>query len=397
MRSSTKGFLMGVLLMVVVGISATGGAIADRLFVIKPFDYVAQRVIPSSGGGVTNTVGTTVLTEESAVIDVAEKASPSVVTVSITQEQSVMQPFMMNPFGMFGGQQFFQQGGETEQVNQDIGTGFVVDSAQGLIVTNKHVVSETNGTYKIITKDDQEFEVKNIYRDPVNDLAVLQVDAQLPPALELGDSSQIKVGQFVVAIGTALGEFRHTVTTGVVSGLGRGIEAGDSYGGYVEQIDNVIQTDAAINPGNSGGPLLNSIGQVIGVNVAIAQGSQNIGFALPIDVVKASLDNFNQTGQFNRPYLGVRYRMISEEAALVNEVPQGAYIAEVVADSPADKVGFVQGDIITEIAGKPITEADGGLAAVINTLKVEDKVDVVYYRDGKKATVSVTLESSQDQ
>jgi len=329
MKQSTKGFLLGILLMGVLGVGMVTGALADRLFVIKPFDYLAKRVIPSGQNGAGVSVTQKVLSEESVVVDIAEKASPSVVTVSITEKKLLGQQLFMDPFGLFGfGNQ--QRQGQTEEVKQDIGTGFVVDSAQGLIVTNKHVVENTMGKYRIITKDDKEYEVKNIYRDQVNDLAILKVEATLPPALELGDSDQTKVGQFVVAIGTALGEFRHTITTGVVSGLGRGIQAGNAFGGSVEELDNVIQTDAAINPGNSGGPLINSIGQVIGVNVAVSQQGQNIGFALPINVVKASLTNFNQTGKFNRPFLGVRYKMISKEEALMNEVPEGAYIVEVV-------------------------------------------------------------------
>jgi S1-C subfamily serine protease len=392
---STKAFLMGMLVVVVMGVGAVGGALADRLFVIQPLDYLVSRQDSPRETGATSVVDQKVLTEESVVIEVAEKASPSVVTVSITQNRSILQPFFMDPFGFFGGRGLLPQQDQTEEVKQDIGTGFVVDSAQGLIVTNKHVVEEVEGKYRIITKDDKEYEVKNIYRDPVNDLAILKVDEQLPAALELGDSGQIKVGQFVVAIGTALGEFRHTVTTGVVSGLGRGIQAGNGFGGYVEELDNVIQTDAAINPGNSGGPLLNSIGQVVGVNVAVAQGGQNIGFALPINVVKESLQNFNQTGQFNRPYLGVQYRMISREAALMNEVPEGAYVVQTVEGSPAAKAGLVTGDIITKLDGVAVKDSEGGLAAVINTKKVGDVVEVTIYRDNKEQTVRVTMEQSQ--
>lgn len=287
-----------------------------------------------------------------------------------------------------------QQNQTPETVTQDIGTGFVVDSAQGLVVTNKHVVGNVEGKYQIVTKDDKKLEVSKIYRDPVNDLAILKIEGQLPAAMELGDSDKNKVGQFVIAIGTALGEFRHTVTTGVVSGLGRGIQAGDALGGSVEQLDNVIQTDAAINPGNSGGPLLNSAGQVIGVNVAVAQGSQNIGFALPINVVKQSLDNFNKTGQFNRPFLGVQYKMISKETALMNDVSEGAYIAQVVAGSPAETAGIKQGDIITKFGGKSVKDENGGLAALIGTMKVGDKVDVEVNRDGKTLTMSVTLKTA---
>ncbi|MEK7166461.1 MAG: PDZ domain-containing protein, partial [Patescibacteria group bacterium] len=209
--------------------------------------------------------------------------------------------------------------------------------------------------------------------------------------IEMGDSSGIKVGQMAIAIGTALGEFRHTVTTGVISGLGRGITAGSPFEGFAEKLDNVIQTDAAINPGNSGGPLLNSSGQVIGVNTAVAQGGQNIGFALPINVVKEGLDNFNKTGQFSRPYLGIRYSTITRDLALMNEVPEGAYVREVIQGGPAEKAGLEAGDIITKIDGLRMSGADGEVAKVIGGKKVGDSISLEYWREGQSKTINVTL------
>jgi serine protease Do len=263
-----------------------------------------------------------------------------------------------------------------------------------MVVTNKHVVSGPNAQYRVITKDSKTYEVEKIYRDPVNDLAILKFN---PPAgelrpVEMGDSNSLKVGQFVIAIGTALGEFRNTVTTGVISGLGRGVIAESPYEGYVEQLDNVIQTDAAINPGNSGGPLLNSAGQVIGVNVAVAAGVENIGFALPINVIKDSLENFNKTGKFSRPFLGVRYQMISQRVALLNEVPEGAYLVEVVSGSPADKADLKEGDIIVKIDGRSLKDIDGGLAKVISEKKVGETMELEVYRDEKTFKKKIVLE-----
>jgi S1-C subfamily serine protease len=382
--------IIGIVLLILMGLAMFSGVYADRMGYLKNFDaYLPKALQQKVTEKQTVDLSQKVLTEESVVIDVAEKASPSVVTVSISTKQSRQQSLFMDPFGFFGqGQQMMPQ--PPEQVKQDIGSGFVVDGSQGLIVTNKHVVSATDATYTVITKDDKEYQVQKIYRDPVNDLAILKVDAELP-SLEVGDSDKLKVGQFVIAIGTALGEFRHTVTTGVVSGLGRGIDAGDGFSGAAERLDNVIQTDAAINPGNSGGPLINSAGQVIGVNVAISQQGQNIGFALPINVVTKSLENFNTTGQFDRPFLGVKYRMIPKETALMNDVPEGAYIVEVVADSAADKAGVKQGDIIVKLDGKNVKEADGGLAEIINTLKPDQTVKAEIFRDGQTKEVDVTL------
>ena len=222
-------------------------------------------------------------------------------------------------------------------------------------------------------------------------MAILKIDAVNLPVVELGDSSKLKVGQFVIAIGTALGEFRNTVTTGVVSGLGRGITAGDPYGGLSERLDDVIQTDAAINPGNSGGPLMNSKGQVIGINVAVAGDGQNISFALPINRVKEALDNFNKTGKFSRPFLGVRYRMIDKRTALYNDVPEGALVQEVVKDSPADKAGVKIDDIITKIDGQKITDADGGLAKIISAKKVGDRVKLTIFRNEKEMEIETSL------
>ena len=386
-----KRFLTGVAIGLVILASVLGGAISERLFGYKILDKFFP---PRQGVSSPQVFQQRVLNEESVVIEVAEKVSPSVVTVGITKTQRVLDLFewdpFMDPFGFFRSPK-----SREEKIQQDIGSGFIV-SADGLVVTNKHVVADTRAKYRVITKDDKEYEVKKIYRDPVNDLAILKIDASGLKPVELGDSDKLKVGQFVIAIGTALGQFRHTVTTGVISGLGRGITAGSPFEGYVERLDNVIQTDAAINPGNSGGPLLNSAGQVIGVNVAVAAEGQNIGFALPINLVKESLANFEKTGRFERPFLGVRYRMISQDLALLNDVPQGAYVVEVVEGSPADKAGIKEGDIITKLDGQPVREKDGGLAKLIAQKKIGETVRLTIWRDGEQKEMTATLEESKE-
>lgn len=322
-----------------------------------------------------------IIREDSIVIDVAEKTSNSVVTVSATTPaRNVIQ------FSPFGGVTSTTQGGEPN----DIGTGFIV-SKDGLIITNKHVISNPNATYKVITKDGKEYDAISISKDPSNDIAIIKIDASNLVPLELGDSSNLKVGQFVIAIGTALGEFRHTVTTGVISGLGRGITAGSVFEGFVEKLDDVIQTDAAINPGNSGGPLLNSSGQVIGINVAVAQGAQNIGFAIPINTVKDSLSEFNKTGKFaSKPYLGVRYQMIPLQTAVLNNIPQGAFVVEIVVNSPAEKAGVKINDIITKIDGEELKEKDD-LTEIISKKKTGDKIDLEIYRNKETIKISTNL------
>ncbi len=377
----SRGFIVGLIFGLLFFAVLFFGAGIDRLYGIKFLDKFIPRNSSKIG------LNTKVVNEESAVIDVAEKVSPSVVTVSIqTERRRVLQ---FNPFG--GGFSSRYEGGD----DADIGTGFIV-SEDGLIVTNKHVVSDTSSSYKVVTSDDHEYEVKNISRDPSNDIAILKIDAKGLKPVELGDSGNLKVGQFVVAIGTALGEFRHTVTTGVISGLGRGITAGSSYEGFVERLDDVIQTDAAINPGNSGGPLLNSLGQVIGINVAVAQSAQNIGFTIPVNIVKSALNQYTeQGGTFRKAYLGVEYQMISREAALLNDVPQGAYVSNVVGGSPAEKSGIKNEDIITKLDGKDLKEGTS-IADIIAKKKVGDKVEIEIWRDGGTQKLSATLEEFKE-
>ena len=393
--SKIKAFSLGLGVSAVVLLSFFAGGLADRVFVIKPLDFVAKR---SGGGGVFTAPGTQndsklgQLIQQNAgltVADVAEVASESVVTVSIKRQQQVVQPVFPGLFGFSPS----LPSGEVEEIQQDIGTGFVVDES-GLIVTNKHVVSATNAEYKVIDKEGTEHTVEKIYRDPTNDLAILQVSGAALEPLAMGDSGVLRVGESVIAIGTALGEFRHTVTTGVISGIGRSITAGNGFSAF-EELQNVIQTDAAINPGNSGGPLLNNRGEVIGVNVAVSANAQNVGFALPINVIKDSIANFNETGQFERPFFGVRYQMISEQAALTNEVPQGAYIVEVVPDSTAAAAGIEQGDIITKLDDQPL-KAEGTLAEVMNKKKVGAELKITYWRDSKESTTTVTLRAAQE-
>lgn len=377
-----KKFFTVFCILILVFVIFTGGIIADRLFGIKPLDKFFQRK------SLIESFDRKILNEESVVISVAEKASPSVVTVSV--EAPKRRIFSINPFGGFSQS---VEGGEP----QDIGTGFIV-SKDGLILTNKHVVSVSGAKYKVITKDNKEYNVTQINRDPSNDIAVLKIDANDLVPLELGDSDDLKVGQFVIAIGTALGEFRHTVTTGVISGLGRGITAGSVYEGYVEELSNVIQTDAAINYGNSGGPLLNSVGEVIGVNVAIASNAQNIGFAIPINTVKQSLSQYQKEGRFTpKAFLGVRYQMVGLQAALLNKVPQGAYVVEVVEGSPAEKAGILEDDIITKLDNKNIVEKNGGLAKIISEKKAGEKISIEIWRNEDLKTLTAVLSESPEE
>ncbi len=370
------GLLLGIFLMLVF----VSGAISQQLWGLPIINSFLQRQAPES-------LKQRIVSEENVVTEVAERVSKAVVTVSYKREKPVIQEYFLDPFGMFGAE---RQSGEVDTEQVDIGSGFVVD-ATGLVVTNKHVVSMGSPSdYKVVLNDESEHQVEKIWRDPANDLAILKISGEGFSAVEMGDSDTLRVGNFVVAIGTALGEFRHTVTTGVISGLGRGITAGNGFSG-AEKLDNVIQTDAAINPGNSGGPLLNSAGQVIGVNVAVSQSANNIGFALPINVVRDSLKNFNETGQFDRPFFGVRYQMISKEQGILNSVPAGAYVVQVVDDSSADRAGIEKGDIIVKFDGKSLVEEKDGLVVLLTKKKIGDKVEIELYRDKEMKKLQVEL------
>lgn len=325
-----------------------------------------------------------IVSEESVVVDIVEKISPSVVTVGIEQRIINFDPF-----------DIFRQRPQNIQEEQDIGSGFIV-SKDGLVVTNKHVLN-TPGKYKVITHDGRKYDVVLIYRDPLNDIAIVKINATGLKPVEMGDSSKIKVGQLVVAVGTPLGEFRGSVTKGIISGIGRGITAGSPFEGFAEKIDDVIQTDAAINPGNSGGPLVNSSAQVIGVNTAIASGAENIGFALPINIIKDSLKNFNKNGQFNRPYLGIAYKVLTRDIAILNNVPQGAYIQDVVGGSPAEKAGIAKGDIILTIDGKKIGLENNEVATIIASKKINDVITLSLWRNGKTLEVKATLAPAPNQ
>src|SRR3989344_21088 len=319
-----------------------------------------------------------IVNEESVVIDVVKKVSPSVVSVSVENQQ------IFNPF--FG----FQAPSEKQS---GIGTGFVV-SGDGLILTNKHVVSDESAKYTAIIRgadgNERKLAIKKINRDPFNDLALVRVEANDLTPVELGDSGNLQVGQTVIAIGNALGRFDNTVTTGVISALGRAVSPIDPSTGVAERLDDLIQTDAAVNPGNSGGPLLNSAGQVIGVNTAVAT-APNIAFAIKINVAKALISDFESSGgKISRPLLGIRYTHIPKDTALLNDVPEGELVREVVSGSAAERAGVKAGDIVTAFDSQKLTE-ESSLNSVIRNKKVGDSVKIRVFRSGQTLDLTAIL------
>jgi serine protease Do len=271
----------------------------------------------------------------------------------------------------------------------NIGTGFVVDK-NGLIVTNQHVVSDLDSEYQVVTSDGKKYDVLEIKRDNVNDIAIVKIEAKDLKPLTMGDSDILEVGQRVLAIGTPLGEYTGSVTEGIVSGLNRSVTtSSDWFGTTTKSYDNVIQTDAAVNPGNSGGPLIDSQGNVIGINFATTSGADNISFAIPINKVKERLQEYITYGKFIIPYLGVSYNMIYDyQLVYYNNLVAGAGVVNIDSSGPAYKGGIRRGDIVTKFGGEKVEQA---LSVYIQKHKVGDKVTVEVYREGDTKTFTVTL------
>lgn len=344
-----------------------------------------------------------VSSEEALLIDLVEKGSKAVVSVVITKDVPKYRSlFDDSGFPFFFRDPFSEDRydtGETERQTVGEGSGFFV-SSDGMIVTNRHVVGEEKADYTVILNDKKEYLARVLARDPIQDIAILKIDGEGFPALEFGDSDSVRVGQTAVAIGNSLGEFSNTVSRGIVSGLRRNLVAGSGFG-ESERLSGIIQTDAAINPGNSGGPLLDLSGKVIGVNVAMAQGAQNIGFSIPVNSIKNALEEVKETGKISAPFLGVRYAIITPEVQKENNLPfeYGALVVRgqkmtdlaVVPGSPADKAGIVENDIILEIDGKKINK-DMQLSDIIGTKRSGDIVTLKLWRKGALKDVDVTLE-----
>jgi len=350
--------------------------------------------------------------EESATVSAVEKASPAVVSIVVTKEltkyYNATGPNIF-PFDIFGFDwpfAFEREGQEPqEKVKKEVGggTGFIVTS-DGLIVTNRHVVADESAEYTVVLNDGTKHDAEVIALDPFLDLAIVKIEGEDLPTLELGDSDNIKIGQTVIAIGNVLSEYSNTVTRGVISGINRRVVAGNSSGGS-EVIEEAIQTDAAINPGNSGGPLLNLVGQVVGVNTAVSQQGQLVGFAIPINSAKKIVESVKEHGRIVRPWLGVRYVVIDEGIAKENnlEVDYGALIVRgsrdelaIIPGSPADKAGLVENDIILEIEGERIDEQHS-LARMIARYNPGDTITLKIYHKGEEKTLRVILEEYTEQ
>ncbi len=330
-----------------------------------------------------------VLNESSVISDIAKKVGPSVVSIDVTTQS--------RQTDLFGFSQSFQQ--------QGAGTGFII-SAEGVIITNRHVVPSGVTSVSVTLSDGTRLNNVDVIgrtadSDPL-DIAFLKIKDKKGKSLtpvKLGDSGKMQVGDKVVAIGNALGQFQNTVTSGIISGHGRSLTAGDGSGTATEPLQDLFQTDAAINAGNSGGPLVNINGEVIGINTAIAGNAQNIGFAIPINDVQGLIKSVLSKGKLLRPYLGVQYLPLTDDVAsqLKLSVKRGAYIvpsqggqASIIAGSPADKAGLKEKDIITKVDNVRIDESNS-LTSVLGRYSVGDTVTLTVLRSDKTITIKATL------
>jgi len=397
---SSEIVIIAIIVSVIFGFMAGGlGGFWGSQLIRQPFNNANN----------ANISQTLQVEEESATIDAVEKVSPAVVSIIISKDlskyysQSGPNIFPFDDFFDFGFPFGFSQPNLPEG-KQEVGggTGFII-SSDGIILTNKHVVSDNKAEYTVLMSDGKKYDAKVLGTDLTNDIAVVKIDAKDLPVVELGDSDSLKIGQTVIAIGYALGEYNNTVTKGVISGLNRSIIAGDNQGSS-EKLEGIIQTDAAINPGNSGGPLINLSGQVIGINTAINREGQLIGFAIPINTAKSVIDSVTKYGRIIRPYLGVRYIPITKSLAEKNNLPvdygilivRGENIDElaITPGSPADKAGLTENDIILEVNGVKLDESHS-LAKEIAKYKPGDQVTLKILHDGQEQEITVTLEEYQ--
>ncbi len=341
---------------------------------------------------------------QSPVVRTVQAAEPAVVSVIISKDVPVIErsyresgdPFL-DQFG-FQFPQYIERGTELREVGG--GTAFFIRE-DGLLMTNRHVVSDEDAEYTVFLNDGRKLKATVVARDPSNDVALLKVDGSGFPFLRLSDAGEPALGQTVVAIGNALGEFRNTVSVGVVSGLQRSILAGGLLGEDTEELTSIIQTDAAINQGNSGGPLLDLHGNVIGMNTAVAGGAQNIAFAIPASDLMRSVKSYQQYGRIVRPSLGVRYAPVTPDVQKEKNlsVEYGALVIKgdqnnepaILPGSAADKAGIKEGDVILEADGKKLTP-DVSLVSIVQRKLPGDTLTLKILRGGKETDVTVTLE-----
>lgn len=338
-----------------------------------------------------------IMTHEETIISAVQKTLPAVVSIVVGKDLEALEA---KGFPFYGEAPLF--GPSEEEIVEHLpktdegkikiggGSGFIVDSS-GFIITNKHVVADPEAEYTVFTPDEEKYQARVLARDPINDVAIIKIEAQDLPTLALGDSSKLLLGQGVIAVGNALGEFKNTVSTGIVSGLSRFLTAITDMEGHSERLRGLIQTDAAINPGNSGGPLVNLKAEVIGINAAIVFGAENIGFAIPINKAKKDLGDVKKFGKIKKPFLGVRYILLNKELQRKFALPcdSGALVLSeeldghaVIRGSAADQAGLKERDIILALNDTPINEKTA-LEDIIEQCRIGERISLKFLRHGK--------------
>ena len=374
---SLRRIIYALLVAVVAVGAALGGAVAGGVAVYQGLNKSGRA--PVSLGGVP--AGST-QPGQTIVMDTTD------IQTSITKAVQKVGSAVVTVVGTIPGQtSFFGQSGD-QQVS---GSGFFI-SDQGYILTNNHVVEGTKDV-NLILADGSKEKATLVGTDPYSDIAVLKAEGRVPAVAALGNSDVLQPGETVIAIGSPLGDFKNTVTVGVVSATGRSIDTGQGY-----QVENLIQTDAAINNGNSGGPLLNLAGQVIGINTLIVRNTgmgdvaEGLGFAIPVNTAQAVAQQIIQQGYFARPFMGVSFQPINPDIASRYGLPAqwGAYITRVAADSPAAKAGLQENDIITQV-GDVAIDATHSYINTLYTHKPGETIQLTIMRDGKTMQVQITL------
>ena len=339
--------------------------------------------------------------EKSKIIDTIKKVMPAVVSIMVMKSFEALKhemPEILDPKNV--DPRILKEKIDAHgNVQVGGGSGFVVDST-GIILTNKHVVSEDGGSYVVITSVGEEYPAEILARDPIDDVAILKIAAKKKlPAVLLGESGDVELGEIVLAIGNALGIFKNTVSQGIVSGLSRAVSAQKEANAPPQEMRGLIQTDAAINPGNSGGPLVNIFGEAIGINAAVVYGAQNINFAIPIDAAKRDLNDLKKFGRIRRPLLGLRYLTINKDLKekMALPVDYGALISKehafreaIVPESPAHKAGLREKDIILEWNGEKIT-FEKTIQDYLEKSAPGDEVALSLLRGGKHESCKVIL------
>lgn len=340
--------------------------------------------------------------EQTQIVETIKKVMPAVVSITISKDLKELKKEMPEFFHSSLGYNLDIPPDKIDahgRVQVGGGSGFVVDET-GIILTNKHVITEPHANYTVITNTDESYEAEILARDPVNDVAILKIKPKKKlPTVELGNSEHLELGQTVLAIGNALGIFKNTVSQGIVSGLSRAITAQADPASPPQEMRGLIQTDAAINPGNSGGPLVDIFGRAIGINAAVVFGAQNIGFAIPIKAAERDLDDLKKYNRIRRPLLGLRYLILNLDLKEKLKLPvdYGAYVVKehpldhaVVPKSPAEKAGLKEKDIVLEWNGKKIT-TEKTIQDYLEDCRVGESINLKVMRGRRELNLKVLL------